>query len=198
MRYEGNDRTDQTVQRRQRLWSSGCGDERLRSLTSCTSCWDIGSYQNPVRKRRAQFLLAQILLSWSFFPLHVPTNENKCFIVKHYCMFWYVHCAIIKQGKQHDSSPTILIYNKLCLNHRELHKNNTESVLSLFSLCTDIFHCCCVNSSGHTVDDVASANAFSAGWMTFPLAACERGIESWLRSCKLGWKIQNTSRAQKK
>lgn len=46
-------------------------------------------------------------------------------------MFWYVHHVIIKQEKQHDSLPTMLIYKKLCLNHRELHKNNTECLFTI-------------------------------------------------------------------
>ncbi len=47
-------------------------------------------------------------------------------------------------------------------NCSEVDKNDVVSALSLCSLCTDIFYLCCVNSCGHTVEDVAPANSFSA------------------------------------
>lgn len=65
------------IWRRQSLQSCGRVDERLRSLTSCASCWDIGSHQNPVRNRRGQFILAQILQNLSVFPSHTGAKEEE-------------------------------------------------------------------------------------------------------------------------
>ena len=78
------------------LQSFGRGDERLRSLTSRTSCWDIGSYQNPVRNRRGWFLLARILQNMSLFPSHITAKEK--------CTSDIISCPCVSTGAQHDSS----------------------------------------------------------------------------------------------
>lgn len=67
----------QNMWRRLGLQSCGRGDERLKILTSCTSCWDIGSYQNPVRNRRGLFLQAHILQNVSLFLFHFGAKGNK-------------------------------------------------------------------------------------------------------------------------
>lgn len=105
------------IQGRQRLCCCGCGNERLRSLTSWTSCWDIGSYQNPVRKRRGQFSSgsdSSELVSLSFPCCN--QRKTKEFLMKHYCTFLCVHREIIKVRKTAwviSSSARLLISEKL-------------------------------------------------------------------------------------
>lgn len=139
------------------------GDERLRSLTLCTSCWDIGSSHNPVRNRRGQLLLAQILQNFSVFPSHTTAKEilewDYCLILCIQSVIipgeaWFIICCTcLPRG----CSPVIL------LNHSEVDKNTPGSASSPCSLCADIFYRCCVNSCGHTVEHVAPANSSSAG-----------------------------------
>lgn len=153
------------IWKRQRLQCCGCGDERLRSLTSCTSCWDVGSYQNPVRNRRGQFLETQILQNLSVFYSHTEAKKKKknllTLLPVSVLTLWFFQ----KKTAWFITCYTHLL--RVCsllnlLNNSEVDKNNVRGVLSPCSVCTDIFRCCCVNSCGRTVEDVAPANTFCA------------------------------------
>lgn len=111
---------------RQRLCSCGCGDERPRSLTSCTSCWDTGSHHNPARNRRGWVLLAQTLqkkISLSVTHYGQENPESLCYDVP-LC----VHPVIILQEKQHDSSHREPIFKKVF--NKKMNSKDPGSPLS--------------------------------------------------------------------